>query len=136
MRAFLSEVRRVLAPGGVFVLGDTTVPDGEVEAGYWQNSVERARDASHIANLPPQTWRVLAEATGFTLTAMETVTGAIKLTLTDWLEVAGCTGERAEAVRRMFRDAPASARREFQIATAADGDTSFAWPRVIFRAVI
>jgi ubiquinone/menaquinone biosynthesis C-methylase UbiE len=136
VRAFLSEVRRVLKPNGVFVFGDTTVPDNDIETAYWQNAVERARDASHIANLPPQTWRVLAEAAGFTITDLETMTGAIKLTLSDWLEVSGCTGDRAETVRRMFRDAPASARREFQIETTVDGDTSFAWPRVIFRATI
>lgn len=134
-RAFLSEVRRVLKPQGVFVFGDTTVLDDDVEAAYWQNAVERARDASHVANLPPQTWRVLAEAAGFNLTNLETVTGAIKLTLADWLEVSGCTGDRAETVRRMFRDAPASARREFQIETTSGGDTSFAWPRVVFRAL-
>ncbi len=135
VRAFLSEARRVLKPQGVFVFGDTTVPDGETEAAYWQNAVERARDASHVANLTPQTWRALAEAAGFTITDLETVTGAIKLTLSDWLEVSGCTGERAEIVRRMFRDAPASARREFQIETTDGGDASFAWPRVVFRAV-
>lgn len=136
MRAFLSEVRRVLKPSGVFVFGDTTVPDDDIEATYWQNAVERARDASHIANLSPQTWRVLAEAAGFTVTDLETMTGAIKLTLSGWLEVSGCTSDRAETVRRMFRDAPASAQHEFQIETTAEGDTTFAWPRVIFRATV
>lgn len=134
-RAFLSEVRRALKPQGVFVFGDTTVPDDDIEAAYWQNAVERARDASHIANLSPQTWRALTEAAGFTVTDLETVTGAIKLTLSDWLDVSGCTGERAETVHRMFRNVPASARQEFQIVTDADGDISFAWPRVVFRAV-
>jgi ubiquinone/menaquinone biosynthesis C-methylase UbiE len=60
--AFLREVRRVLAPGGVFVLGDTTVPDDDGEAAAWQNAVERERDPSHVANLSPATWRRLCEA--------------------------------------------------------------------------
>lgn len=134
-RAFLAEVRRVLKPGAAFVFGDTTVPDDDIEAAYWQNAVERARDSSHIANLSQNTWRVLTEAAGFTITDLETVTGAIKLTLSDWLEVAGCTGERAERVHQMFRDAPVSATREFQIEATADGDANFAWPRVVFRAI-
>lgn len=135
VRAFLAEVHRVLKPGSVFVFGDTTVPDADIEAAYWQNAVERARDSSHIANLSPNTWRTLTEAAGFTITDLETVTGAIKLTLSDWLEVAGCTGERAERVHQMFRNAPMSARQEFQIEATADGDTTFAWPRVVFRAM-
>ena len=41
---------------------------------------------------------------------------------------------RAERVRRLFAEAPESARRQFQITTDADGETHFAWQRVILRA--
>ncbi len=135
VRAFLAEVRRVLTPSGVFVLGDTTVPDGDAETAAWQNDVEKVRDSSHNANLPPETWRALAAEAGFTVTDLESLSGAIQLALTPWLETAGATGERAERVRQMFRDAPPAARRAFQITADAEGETHFAWQRVILRTV-
>jgi ubiquinone/menaquinone biosynthesis C-methylase UbiE len=135
VRAFLAETRRVLKPGGIFVLGDTTVPDEDREAADWQNRVERERDASHVANLPSGTWRSLTEEAGLTVTDLETMTGAIRIALTPWLETSGTTGERAKRVRGLFADAPESARRHFQITTDAEGETHFAWQRVVLRAV-
>jgi ubiquinone/menaquinone biosynthesis C-methylase UbiE len=134
--AFLRETYRVLRPGGVFVLGDTTVPDNDREAAEWQNRVEYVRDNSHVRNLAPQEWRFLGEAAGFTLTNLEYREAAIEIPLEAWLETAGCTGERAAEVRRLFAEAPPSARRHFHIVTApATGGTHFAWPRVLLRTV-
>jgi len=133
--AFLGKVRRVLRPGGVFVLGDTTVPDGDPEAGAWQNAVERERDPSHAVNLSPETWRTLTAAAGLEVTDAEVRDGAIRISLRPWLETSGATGERAERVRALFAAAPESARRQFQVATDADGETHFAWQRVLLRAV-
>ena len=133
--AFLGEVRRVLVPGGVFVVGDTAVPDDELEAADWQNAVERERDASHGANLSPETWRRLVEAAGLRVTDLDAAGTGIGLELSAWLETAGCAGERAERVRQLFADAPEAARRAFQITTDADGETRFVWQRVVLRAV-
>ena len=135
VRAFLSETRRVLKPGGVFVLGDTTVPDDDTEAADWQNTVERERDPSHVENLTPKTWRTLTEAAGFRVTDIETREGAIHIALTPWLETSGTIGKQAERVRWLFWNAPETARRHFQITTDADGETHFAWQRVVLRAV-
>lgn len=134
--AFLRETRRVLVPGGVFVLADTTVPDGDEETSEWQNRVERERDPSHKANLSPLTWRGLCESAGFTVTDLDSSGGGIGIELEAWLQTAGCTGERAEGVRQLFADAPPSARRAFQITTNEQtGETRFVWQRVVLRAV-
>ncbi|MBC8101655.1 MAG: methyltransferase domain-containing protein [Cytophagales bacterium] len=133
---FLSETRRVLKSEGVFMLGDTTVPDDDPVAADWQNAVERERDPSHVANLSPETWRVLSERAGFTVTDLEGLSGAIRIALTPWLETAGATGERAERVRSLFAQAPKSARHHFEIATDAEGETHFSWQRVVLRAVV
>ena len=133
--AFLGEVRRVLVPGGVFVMGDTAVPDDEPEAADWQNAVERERDSSHAANLSPETWRRLVEAAGLRVTDLDAAGTGIGLELSAWLETAGCTGERAERVRQLFADAPEAARRAFQITTNANGETHFVWQRVVLHAV-
>ena len=134
VRAFLRETRRVLLPGGVFVLADTTVPDGDARAADWQNAVERERDTSHGANLSPETWRALCTEAGFAVTDLDTTGGAITIPLSAWLETAGCTGERAARVRQLFADAPASARQQFAITTEASGEKYFSWQRVVLRA--
>ena len=96
--------------------------------------VERERDPSHVANLSPQTWRRLLEEAGFTVTALDAHSGSIDIGLSAWLETAGCDGARAARVRRLFAEAPATARRQFQITTKESGETSFAWQRVVLRA--
>ena len=99
---FLRETRRVLKPGGAFILGDTTIPDDEPEAGQWQNAVEKARDASHVRNLSPAEWREACESAGLTVTDVDYLSAAIPIPLTDWLETSGCTGDCAETVRDLF----------------------------------
>ena len=71
---------------------------------------------------------------GVTGSALDTDSGRIPIALSAWLDTAGCDAERSERVRRMFRDAPASARRQFQIVSENDGETHFAWQRVVLRA--
>ncbi len=132
--AFLRETRRVLRPGGALALCDTTVPDDDAEAADWQNAVERERDPSHGANLSPETWRALCAAAGLSVTALDHTSGRIAIPLSAWLETAGCTGDCAERVRRMFIEAPASARQQFHIVSEDDGETRFAWQRVVLRA--
>ncbi len=134
VRAFLGETRRVLKPQGVFVLGDTTVPDDEPAVAEWQNAVERLRDTSHVANLSARAWRELTEDAGLRVSAVETQTGEIKLTLSAWLAVAGCDGDRAAQVHQMFADASDDARRAFHITTDTAGETHFAWQRVLLKA--
>ena len=133
--AFLWETRRVLKPSGALVLGDTSVPDGDAEAAAWQNAVERERDPSHVANLSAEQWRALCEAAGLSVTDLDHTGGAIRIALGAWLETAGCTGERADRVRRMYADAPESARRHFNITVDETGETHFAWQRVVLRAL-
>lgn len=127
--AFLAEVRRVLRPGGVFVLGDTTVPDDDPEAAAWQNGVEKERDPSHIANLSPRVWAELAGRAGLNVEVCEFREAAIAIQFDTWIETAGCDPERAARVRERFASAPESARRHFRIEAGR-----FAWPRVILKA--
>lgn len=132
---FLAESRRVLKPGGILVIADTSVPDGQPEAAEWQNLVEKERDPSHVHNLTPSQWSLLCENAGLALTESEYRTGAITIPLSAWLDTAGAVGERAERVRQLFAEAPPAAVQEFRITTDEKGETTFSWARVMLRAV-
>lgn len=66
---FVSEVARVLKPGGRFVLIDTIVPTGD--AGTRYNDFERVRDPSHVRSLPIDEWQALMEDSGLRVQATE-----------------------------------------------------------------
>ena len=132
---FAAETARVLKPGGHLVLVDTTVPDDAPDAAAWQNEVEALRDPSHVRNYTPEEWRHIVAGAGLTVEEISDANGGITIPLSDWIIKAGCTPEQATQVRRMFTEAPDSARRAFQIRTGAEGETIFTWKRVALKAV-
>ena len=133
--AFLREAHRVLRCGGRLLVADSTVPDESPEAAAWQNEVERLRDPSHARNLSPGEWRGLLETAGYRLEEMEFTGGGITIPLGAWLRKAGCEGERADAVRARFRDAPPEAVQLYGIAADENGETVFTWRRVLLHAL-
>jgi len=132
---FLREAFRVLVPGGRLLIGDTSVPDGAAEVAEWQNNVERLRDASHVRNYTPGEWRAMVAAAGFRVVHEGESAAQMGITLEDWMTKAGCVGQRAEEVRRLFREAPAEAVRAFGIRELPGGDFGFSWRRVMLVAV-
>lgn len=136
VQEFLKESFRVLKPQSLLVIVDTAVPDNKPEVADWQNRVEWERDNSHVRNLSPNEWRMLAVKAGFMVTDVEYMPGAITIPLTQWLETSGTVGERAERVRQLFAEAPDSAKEEFRITTdPATGEATFSWARVLLRAM-
>lgn len=134
IRAFVSEVLRVLRSGGRLLVADTSVPDGLPGVDEWQNRVEWLRDRSHVRNYSPSEWSATLHQAGFTIEQVERCDEAKPITLRDWMAKSGCTGDAARQVEQMFRDAPIDARREFSIEQLADGDVAFKWMRVVLAA--
>jgi ubiquinone/menaquinone biosynthesis C-methylase UbiE len=64
---FLTEVARVLKPGGHFLLIDGSVPDNDSETETWLHAVEKWRDPSHGRFLSRVTWEALVKAKGLTV---------------------------------------------------------------------
>jgi SAM-dependent methyltransferase len=124
--AFVDEAARVLVPGGLFLLVDTTVPEDDALA-RWLDDVERRRDPSHQRSWPPSRWR--AVVTGARLRVDETQAYRKTHPLEPWLARSGCAGERAEEVRRTFAEASDAAREAFLI----DGE-SFTDTKLCLRA--
>jgi ubiquinone/menaquinone biosynthesis C-methylase UbiE len=131
---FLAEVRRVLTPGGRFLLADTTVPDEPREAGVWQNRVELLRDPSHMRNYSPSEWRAFVEDAGLTIEAIGTAQEQHPIMLGAWMEKGGCQGHAAAEVVREFASAPREAREAFRIEPQAGGGVHFQWLRVVLAA--
>jgi len=125
--AAFRDVRRVLRPGGRFVLVDNYAPDDPV-LDTFINEVEKLRDASHVRNHTIAGWRELLEGAGFR-TSIESDLMTTKITTEGWLERSQTPADRAEEVRRRLRDASAAARDAFQIT-----DTTFSVPKIVIVA--
>ena len=125
--AAFRDVRRVLRPGGRFVLVDNYAPDDPALDAFI-NELEKLRDASHVRNHTIVGWRELLEDAGLR-TSVESELMTTKITTEAWLERSQTPADRAAQVRRRLRDAPAAERDAFQIT-----DTTFAVPKVVILA--
>lgn len=84
LSTFISEVKRVLKPGGAFALVDNIAPDGDQLQGFTceeisaagdaYNAFERLRDCSHACAIQAKQWIVLLTAADFTIRAQEQIT--------------------------------------------------------------
>lgn len=115
---FVDEVARVLAPGGMLLLVDTTVPE-EDDLARWLDDVERLRDPSHGRSWPASRWRAVLR--GSRLDVAETTLTRKRHPMEQWLARSGCVGDTAEEVRRRFREADAAARAAYRVEVEDDG---------------
>ena len=129
---FLSEVHRVLSPGGVFLLCDTTTSEDPVIAA-WHHRVEVARDPTHATAPTPTAWRRYLNDTGFETT--HTADTRVDITFREWVERSGTPSAAAEGVYRDFAAASRSVRSEFGIRRLGEDDFEFYWPVLCCRAV-
>lgn len=126
--AFVREAARVLKPGGVLLVIDGSVPDGEPEAEAWIHRLEKLRDPSHGRFLTPGTWSSLCESAG--LTIVKCGTTPLKQPDLEWyFQTAATPDDNRRQVRELIASAPEAAHRVFQIADE-DGKTTWWWPRL------
>lgn len=130
---FVDEVARVLAPGGLFLLVDTTVPD-DAELARWLDDVERLRDPSHGTAWSPDRWAAVCR--GARLDVVEVTTTRKRHELEPWLARSGCVGDTAAEVRGRFREAPETVREAYRIEVDPDGTVlAYSDTKVCLRAV-
>jgi SAM-dependent methyltransferase len=111
--AAFREIARVLRPGGRVVLIDLVAPE-ETHLDTFLNAVEVLRDPTHGRSLPPSDWRAALAAAG--LAGGVVREWRFRHDTEDWLSRTAPTAWRADATRRMLREAPAAARAAFEIA--------------------
>ncbi len=120
-RAFLAAARRVLAPGGVFLLVDNVAPE-DPRLGEAMNEVERLRDPSHVEAYRVSTWmRWLGEA-GLEPYLLERF-WRVK-PLASWLRRADTSPENETALRALLEGADEAVRRYLVAPDAGAGRAS------------
>jgi ubiquinone/menaquinone biosynthesis C-methylase UbiE/glutathione S-transferase len=112
--SFIREATRVLKTYGYLVLIDDTVPDDQVEAHAWMNSVERLRDASHVRFVTPNVWRKWCVDAGLTVTKLEVKT-LKQADLNLYFNETQTSPENRKKILEMMAKAPASVRELFKI---------------------
>lgn len=129
---FISEVSRVLRPGGYFLLIDGSVQDDEPEAEEWLHQVEKLRDPSHNRLLSPRSWSHLCTQSGMKVLSAELKT--FKQPDLEWyFETANTPPDNRVAVRALIESASAHVRATYRLANE-DGKPVWWWPRLTLIA--
>lgn len=104
----LGEVRRVLRPGGSFLLVDTVVPE-DAALDTFENAVELLRDPSHVRNWRVSEWLAMLASAG--LAGEVTYAATIDLDGDAWTARMRTPPEKVAMIRSLF-ESPTEAQRE------------------------
>ncbi|MCE2438283.1 MAG: class I SAM-dependent methyltransferase [Candidatus Latescibacteria bacterium] len=129
---FLSEVHRVLSPGGVFLLCDTTTSE-DPEVAAWHHRVEVERDPTHVTAQTPSGWRRDVTDAGFEIS--HTANTRVDMTFQEWVERSGTPAAAQVGLYREFAAAFRGVRSEFGIRRLGEDDFEFYWPVFCCRSV-
>lgn len=130
--SFLSEVQRVLVPGGIFLLVDSCSPEDK-EINGWHNHIEKLRDPSHVTNYLPSAWKGMIEKSGMVIEKIDAELCRTYLSFSDWTRTAGCSEKVKEELLMLFRSAPRNITDAFQV-YGENEDIHFSWPLVLIKA--
>lgn len=125
--AALSEIWRVLKPGGMFILGDIIAPEAPALDTFLQ-TVELLRDPSHVRDHSTRQWLDLMHSAGFRAEAVFTWT--LTLNFADWVERISTPAQNIAMIEALFAGAPAEMQAGFQWKPSE----SFAISGALFRA--
>ncbi len=124
-RAF-SEVARVLAPAGRFIVVDNYAPDSE-ELDRFINTLDRARDPSHVRAYRLDEWQALFEQQGLGFEVEDLWETAHDFEA--WVRQAAPPEATDILLHRMLVEASPEARQTFHITTAPE--LTFSHPKVM-----
>lgn len=132
VRSFAVEVRRVLRPGGYFLLIDGSIEDGAPEAEAWLHEVEKLRDPSHVRFLTPKRWQEICQSAD--LNVVSTELHPKKQPDLEWyFETAATSAENRAKVRELIERIPPQARALLRL-TIEEGKIVWWWQIVTLVA--
>jgi len=129
--AALTEMRRVLRPGGRLGLVDQITPDDPAGSALLE-SLERRRDPSHNRALSVAGWRAALAAAGFAVAHLEV--DEEQRDLAGYLQIAGVQGEDRAAVLAILQGADDAARAAIGYRAEPAPDGSFLKQRIVIMA--
>jgi ubiquinone/menaquinone biosynthesis C-methylase UbiE len=129
--AFVDEVARVTAGGGVFAFEDNIAP-GDDDLDEFLNRVERLRDESHARSHRESTWREWLTDTGFEIE--ESIVIKRTIDYRDWVDQLDTPREARRELESLFADPPAGASELFEIEHGEETVSTFANLKVLLRA--
>ena len=129
--AFVSEVARVVRPGGTFAFEDNVAPD-DPDLGAFIDRVERLRDPTHVAAHPTAQWHGWMTEHG--LAVEETSHLKRTLEFDAWTEAQALDPTRTQQVERVLAGAPPDAASFFEIRQEPGSVQSFANLKAVIRA--
>lgn len=124
MNAALSEVARVLAPGGTLVVIDVVAPETPLFDTVLQ-TVELLRDPSHVRDYRISEWAAMLADSGLTISSHHQ--WKLPLEFTSWVKRIGTSAERINALNATFAALPAEVREYFAITADNTFSSDAAW---------
>nr|WP_026695546.1 class I SAM-dependent methyltransferase [Peribacillus kribbensis] len=132
VKAFLSQVYRVLTPKGIFLLDDNVVPEDD-ELDRFYNQIEKIRDYSHFRAWKKTEWISMLEAVGFTLSQLHHFEKNFQFA--SWCKRMNLPQEDQQRLQTVFRQAPQKAKDKFRIRIDGGEVVSFAGEAMVVKAV-
>jgi SAM-dependent methyltransferase len=129
--AAMREVRRVLRPGGSFLLQDILGHD-DAEAAAFVTEVERRRDPTHVRAYRASEWKAFLRAAG--LTIMDSAVVAKGRPWEEWTRRTRMTPEARRELDAFVRAAPARCRAAFDVRLVDGRIESFTDRMLLVRA--
>ena len=123
----LREIKRVLKPGGEFILMDIASP-GQPVRDVWLQTVEMLRDPSHVRNYSQGEWLRLVNEGG--MTVQEMAADRLELEFSSWVARMRTPAPLVTAIRLLQQTVSDSVREHFSI----QQDGSFTTDTLMFRA--
>jgi ubiquinone/menaquinone biosynthesis C-methylase UbiE len=115
---FLSEVRRVLAPQGSFVMVDSVVSSDEM-AGEFLNKVEKLRDPSHIRSFEVRQWLEFFRKGRLPIASVSTFERIHPFP--EWSQRVVLDEKDLQELEKSFQDAPDNLKELFRIEQDSNG---------------
>ncbi len=128
----LAEFRRVLKPGGVFVISDIMSSEDYAQDTFLQ-TIELLRDPSHVRDYRVSEWLALLEAVGFSAGAPQRF--QLTLHFATWTRRMRTPQPNQALIKSLFAGASSDIRRGFRLpAQITDDDFTFVIPGAVIPA--